>query len=44
MLKAVCPETGYTVRLTRKWAEMGLPISPAGCEMQLVDDAPDGDE
>jgi len=38
MLKAVCPETGYTVRLSKKWAEMGLPISPAGYEMQLVDD------
>lgn len=26
MLKATCPACGYTVRLTRKWAEAGLPI------------------
>jgi hypothetical protein len=25
MLKAVCPTCGYTVRLTQKWAAMGLP-------------------
>jgi hypothetical protein len=38
MLKAVCPETGYTVRLSKKWAAMGMPVSPAGCEMELVSD------
>lgn len=38
MLKAVCPETGYTVRLTKKWAAMGMPVSPAGCEMVLASD------
>lgn len=26
MLKAVCPDCGYTIRLTKKWADMGLPI------------------
>lgn len=25
MLKAVCPTCGYTIRLTQKWAAMGLP-------------------
>lgn len=38
MIKLVCPETGYTVRTTKKWLEHGLPISPAGYEMQVVAD------
>ena len=29
MLKAVCPSCGYTVRLTQKWAVIGLPSCPA---------------
>lgn len=29
MLKAFCPTCGYTVRLTAKWAAVGLPICPA---------------
>jgi hypothetical protein len=33
MIKLVCPETGYTVRTTKKWLDLGLPISPAGHEM-----------
>ena len=28
MLKAVCPSCGYTVRLTSKWANLGLPTCP----------------
>lgn len=44
MLKAVCPETGYTVRISRKWAEMGMPISPAGHEMVLAADTEEGGE
>jgi hypothetical protein len=45
MLKAVCPVSGYTVRLTRKWAEQGLPISPAGAEMVLEgEDEGEGEE
>jgi SprT-like family len=28
MLKAACPRCGYTVRLTAKWAGLGLPICP----------------
>lgn len=43
MLKAVCPETGYTVRLTKKWADVGLPFSPAGVQM-VLDAAEDGEE
>jgi hypothetical protein len=35
MLKALCKGCGYTIRLTRKWAEMGLPICPCGDEMEM---------
>ena len=28
MLKAVCPTCGYTVRLSQKWADKGLPTCP----------------
>jgi hypothetical protein len=28
MLKAACPHCGYTVRLTKKWADLGLPECP----------------
>lgn len=35
MLKAVCPQEGYTVRLTRKWVDVGLPYCPCGMEMEL---------
>lgn len=28
MLKASCPVCGYTVRLTKKWADLGLPMCP----------------
>lgn len=54
MIKAVCPQTGYTVRLSRKWAAVGLPISPViiaddgsemgGCEMRLEEDNEGGEE
>lgn len=45
MLKAVCPVSGYTVRLTRKWAEQGLPTSPAGAVMVLEgEDEGEGEE
>ncbi len=33
---------GYTIRLTKKWAELGLPTCPCGGEMTL-EDAPEGD-
>jgi len=28
MLKACCPDCGYTIRLTQKWVDIGLPICP----------------
>jgi hypothetical protein len=35
MLKAQCPDDGYTVRLTKKWADVGMPICPCGNEMEM---------
>ena len=32
--KVQCPMCGYTVRVTDKWIEQGLPICPCGVEMQ----------
>lgn len=29
MLKAACPACGYTVRLSKSWADQGLPVCPA---------------
>ena len=28
MLKASCPACGYTIRLTKTWADLGLPVCP----------------
>jgi hypothetical protein len=36
MLKAQCPACEYTVRLTAKWAEMGLPTCICGEELELA--------
>lgn len=34
MLKVACPECGYTVRTSAKWAEVGLPTCPCGGMMK----------
>lgn len=36
MLKAVCPTCGYTVRLTAKWARLGLPRCPVDAGLELI--------
>ena len=36
MLKAVCPACGYTVRLTQKWATLGLPTCPVDTGLTLA--------
>lgn len=37
LLKAVCPECGYTIRLTQKWADTGLPLCPVdGRDFELA--------
>jgi hypothetical protein len=33
MLKAVCPSCGYTVRLSAKWANLGLPSCPVDSDV-----------
>jgi hypothetical protein len=39
MIKLVCPVSGYTVRTTKKWLEVGYPVSPAGETMvQVMED------
>jgi hypothetical protein len=35
LLKAECPACGYVVRVTRKWADVGLPTCPCGAVMAL---------
>lgn len=36
MLKAECPNCGYTIRTTQKWVDVGLPICVCGTEFQLT--------
>jgi len=40
MLKCQCGECGYTVRLTKKWLEVGEPICPVD-DISMVCDNPD---
>ena len=35
LLKACCPSCGYTVRLSQKWADQGLPTCPCGDTLSL---------
>mgnify|MGYP001617550953 FL=1 len=37
LLKVVCPACDYTVRTTRKWLDVGLPVCPCGEDMMEVD-------
>jgi hypothetical protein len=30
LIKVSCQECGYTVRVTRKWLEVGFPLCPCG--------------
>lgn len=49
MIKLVCPETGYSVRTTKKWLALGVPTSPrqpnglGGCVM-VVEEEEEGEE
>lgn len=42
LIKVVCPDCDYTVRITKKWIESGLPTCPCGTEMEAS--SPGGDE
>lgn len=35
LLKATCEKCSYTIRLTEKWASLGLPICVCGCNFRL---------
>jgi len=39
MLKALCSSCGYTVRLTQKWADIGMPTCPCGGSIELGEDS-----
>lgn len=43
MHKAVCPNCGYTVRVAKKWIDIGLPTCPCGEEM-AADEGDDDNE
>jgi hypothetical protein len=44
MLKAECPECGYTIRLAKKRADVGLPSCPVGgAALALDGPAEDGE-
>jgi hypothetical protein len=36
LLKVQCPGCDYTVRITQKWIDTGLPVCPCGTEMETV--------
>ena len=36
MLKAKCPCCGYTIRLTKRWADIGLPVCPNDSEQFVL--------
>ncbi|MDQ6920240.1 MAG: hypothetical protein M3256_12390 [Actinomycetota bacterium] len=44
MLKAECPECGYTIRLTKKWADVGLPSCPTDGGALALDSGVEGAE
>jgi hypothetical protein len=37
MLKAVCPSCGYTIRLTQKWAALGMPTCPVDEDLFAIE-------
>ena len=36
LLKASCPDCGYTVRVTQKWIDVGLPVCPCGETLEVA--------
>lgn len=36
MIKLVCPNDTYTVRTTKKWIDIGMPVCPCGTEMEIA--------
>jgi hypothetical protein len=44
MLKAECPECGYTIRLSKRWADVGLPSCPTDGAALALDGAGEANE
>jgi hypothetical protein len=44
MLKAECPECGYTIRLSKRWADLGLPSCPTDGAALALDGARESNE
>jgi hypothetical protein len=44
VLKAECPKCGYTIRLTKKWADLGLPSCPIEGAALALDASGEGGE
>ncbi len=42
LLKAECPDCGYTIRLSKKWADLGLPTCPTDGASLALDGAGEG--
>lgn len=43
LLKAVCPDCGYTIRVTKKWADQGLPLCPLDGADFVLDNKGEGE-
>lgn len=39
LLKGLCPSCGYTIRLSAKWAQQGMPTCPCGDLLNLAGEA-----
>src|SRR3989441_1526720 len=44
LLKAECPECGYTIRLTKGWADLGLPTCPTDGAALALEGSSEGAE
>ncbi len=42
LLKAECPDCGYTIRLSKRWADLGLPTCPTDGAGLALDGGPEG--
>jgi hypothetical protein len=38
LIKVECPNDGYTIRVTKKWLDIGFPVCPCGQEMGCPDE------
>lgn len=43
LMKGLCPDCGYVIRVTRTWIEVGMPLCPCGARMESVEYEPEGE-